>query len=78
MMSVAHEAAARVAEGAMWEGDEEILIPPAARAHALRMAAIWRNVADQLQNVVKPVSGGEPTPFEGAPERNAPAGSGAR
>lgn len=77
LMSAAYEAAARVAEGAMWEGDEEILIPPAARPHALRMAAIWRSAADHLQNCVEPVSGGEPAPVASAPERSAPAGSGA-
>lgn len=73
MMAAAHEAAARVAEGAVWEGDESILIPPAARPHALRMAEIWRRVADQLQDGMGSVSAGEPSPDAGAPGRRAPA-----
>lgn len=76
MMSAAQEAAARVAEGATWEGDEEILIPPAARPHCLKMAAIWRYAADHLQSSGgRFTRGDEPTPVEGAPDRSAPAGS---
>lgn len=75
MKAAAHEAAGRVAEGMTWEGDESILIPPAARAHALRMAQIWRQVADQLQDGIGRISGGEPPPDASAPVRSAPARS---
>ena len=62
MMAAAHEAAAMVAGGARWEGDEDILIPPAARPHALRMAEIWRRAADQLERRDAPLKWGEPAP----------------
>lgn len=75
MMAAAHQAAVRVADGAVWEGDDDIVIPPAAKPHALRMAAIWRRAADHLQGCIEPVSGGEPSPDAGAPARNAQAGS---
>jgi hypothetical protein len=62
MMGKAHEAAAMVADGAIWEGDENILIPPAAKPHALRMAAIWERAAAQFEAGEFPVNRGEPTP----------------
>lgn len=62
MMGAAHEAAAMIADGAIWEGDESILIPPGAKPHALRMAGIWRRAAAQSGDGEAPVNRGEPTP----------------
>jgi len=70
MMAAAHAAAAEVAGGGVWEGDEEILIPPAVRPHALRMATIWWRAADQLQKYDS-IKRDEPAPDEDAPEQNA-------
>jgi hypothetical protein len=62
MIGAAHAAAAMVADGATWEGDESILIPPAAKPHALRMAEIWRRAAAQSEGRESPVTRREPTP----------------
>lgn len=75
MLAAANRAAALVAEGLEWEGDESILIPPAAKPHALRMAAIWQRAADHLQGGERSVSRGERSPDRTAPARSARAGS---
>jgi len=62
MLGAAHAAAAMVADGAIWEGDESILIPPAAKPHALRMAEIWRRAAAQFEEDKRPFKPSEPSP----------------
>lgn len=71
MMAAAHEAAVMVADGAVWEGDEDVLIPPAAKPHAVRMSKIWRRAADHLEGCDDRLSGGEPAPGAGAPGQSA-------
>ena len=49
MMAAAHGAAAKVAAGATWEDDQQVVIAPSERAHALRMAQIWRHATTHLE-----------------------------
>ena len=57
MMAAGHSAVAAVADGATWEGEEDIGITGSATAHARRMAVIWQRAADHLQGVERDLSG---------------------
>jgi hypothetical protein len=50
MMSEGYAAVAQVAGGATWEG-EELVIDPGLKAHAERMALIWKRASENLQGV---------------------------
>lgn len=73
MMGAAHVAAAKIAVGAIWENDHEIVIAPCERRHALRMARIWRQAAIHLDRCEE-----QPNRSASAPRRAGPAKTASR
>lgn len=72
LLAAGHAAIARVADGAVWEEESDIVIEPTIQAHAERMALIWQRTAQHLQSQQATKASRLLRRIPAAPERSAP------